>query len=239
MSGSRGLSSTPVSIGSRAELASSAGSSAARRTTRTNVRSNSTGHRPVQRAAAPGAGTLAKVAEAVAGLPDRQRLVFTLSHVDERSAARISAATGASPATVRVHLFRALRKLRAMLGIDHEPPTRAHADGTARCPGTGRDRGRAKRRRRSPGARLDLRGVRAKLSQLVASFDDLRDEAYREADARFPEPMLEAQRTRVLIVSPISVTPLASCPSPMRATSANPHVRSSTGAGSARPPRPA
>lgn len=56
------------------------------------------------------------VAEAVAGLPDRQRLVFTLSHVDERSAAEISAATGMSPATVRVHLFRALRKLRTILG---------------------------------------------------------------------------------------------------------------------------
>lgn len=56
------------------------------------------------------------VADAVAGLPDRQRLVFTLSHVDERSAAEISAATGMSPATVRVHLFRAMRKLRTMLG---------------------------------------------------------------------------------------------------------------------------
>lgn len=57
-----------------------------------------------------------RVAEAVTGLPDRQRLVFTLSHVDERSAAEISAATGMSPATVRVHLFRALRKLRTILG---------------------------------------------------------------------------------------------------------------------------
>lgn len=57
-----------------------------------------------------------QVAEAVADLPDRQRLVFTLSHVDERSAAEISAATGMSPATVRVHLFRALRKLRTLLG---------------------------------------------------------------------------------------------------------------------------
>jgi RNA polymerase sigma-70 factor (ECF subfamily) len=56
-----------------------------------------------------------QVADAVAGLPDRQRLVFTLSHVDERSAAEISAATGMSPATVRVHLFRALRKLRTLL----------------------------------------------------------------------------------------------------------------------------
>lgn len=57
-----------------------------------------------------------RVADAVADLPDRQRLVFTLSHVDEQSAAEISAATGMSPATVRVHLFRALRKLRALLG---------------------------------------------------------------------------------------------------------------------------
>jgi len=54
--------------------------------------------------------------DAVATLPDRQRLVFTLSHLDERTATEISAATGMSPATVRVHLFRAIRKLRALLG---------------------------------------------------------------------------------------------------------------------------
>lgn len=57
-----------------------------------------------------------QVVKAVSTLPDRQRLVFTLSHVDERTAAEISEATGMSPATVRVHLFRAIRKLRAMLG---------------------------------------------------------------------------------------------------------------------------
>lgn len=57
-----------------------------------------------------------EVLKAVATLPDRQRLVFTLSHLDERTAAEISEATGMSPATVRVHLFRALRKLRALLG---------------------------------------------------------------------------------------------------------------------------
>jgi RNA polymerase sigma-70 factor (ECF subfamily) len=59
-----------------------------------------------------------QVARAVSTLPDRQRLVFTLSHLGEQSAAEISAATGMSPATVRVHLFRAIRKLRALLG-DH------------------------------------------------------------------------------------------------------------------------
>jgi RNA polymerase sigma-70 factor, ECF subfamily len=57
-----------------------------------------------------------QVLDAVATLPDRQRLVFTLSHLDERTATEISAATGMSPATVRVHLFRAIRKLRALLG---------------------------------------------------------------------------------------------------------------------------
>ncbi len=58
----------------------------------------------------------AQVTHAVAGLPDRQRLVFTLCHLDERTPAEISAATGMSQATVRVHLFRALRKLRGVLG---------------------------------------------------------------------------------------------------------------------------
>ncbi len=57
-----------------------------------------------------------QVLKAVATLPDRQRLVFTLSHLDERTAGEISQATGMSPATVRVHLFRAIRKLRGMLG---------------------------------------------------------------------------------------------------------------------------
>ncbi len=57
----------------------------------------------------------AAVTRAVAALPDRQRLVFTLCHVDEQTPAEISAATGMSPATVRVHLFRALRKLRGVL----------------------------------------------------------------------------------------------------------------------------
>lgn len=57
-----------------------------------------------------------RVSREVSALPDRQRLVFTLSHVDEQTPAEIAAATGMSPATVRVHLFRALRKLRSVLG---------------------------------------------------------------------------------------------------------------------------
>jgi RNA polymerase sigma-70 factor (ECF subfamily) len=57
----------------------------------------------------------ARVSREVAALPDRQRLVFTLSQVDEQTPGEIAAATGMSPATVRVHLFRALRKLRGVL----------------------------------------------------------------------------------------------------------------------------
>jgi RNA polymerase sigma-70 factor (ECF subfamily) len=83
--------------------------------------------RPVEQAAGTAPSTehdllarerWAQVLSAVSTLPDRQRLVFTLSHLDERTAAEISEATGMSPATVRVHLFRAIRKLRAMLGED-------------------------------------------------------------------------------------------------------------------------
>lgn len=57
-----------------------------------------------------------KVATAVAGLPDRQKQVFTLCHMDGRTPTEVAEATGMSPATVRVHLFRAVRKLRGVLG---------------------------------------------------------------------------------------------------------------------------
>jgi len=57
-----------------------------------------------------------QVAAAVAVLPDRQKQVFTLCHVDGRTPTEVAEATGMSPATVRVHLFRAIRKLRGLLG---------------------------------------------------------------------------------------------------------------------------
>lgn len=55
------------------------------------------------------------ITTAVDQLPERQRLVFTLSHVAEQSTAEISRELGLSEATVRVHLFRAVRKLRKLL----------------------------------------------------------------------------------------------------------------------------
>jgi RNA polymerase sigma-70 factor (ECF subfamily) len=52
---------------------------------------------------------------ALARLPERQRLIFMLSHYEGRSSREVSAMTGLNESTVRVHLFRAIRRLRGML----------------------------------------------------------------------------------------------------------------------------
>ena len=64
-----------------------------------------------------------RVAEAIAKLPDRQRSVFMLSHYEGCTSREVSAMTGLNESTVRVHLFRAIRRLRVLLG---------DGDGTAR-----------------------------------------------------------------------------------------------------------
>ena len=56
-----------------------------------------------------------EITAAVESLPARQRTVFTLCHLAEQTTAEVSQALGLSEATVRVHLFRAIRKLRRLL----------------------------------------------------------------------------------------------------------------------------
>ena len=56
------------------------------------------------------------LASAIRQLPDRQRAVVVLSQLGERSHAEIGAMIGLNESTVRVHLFRGLRRLRALLG---------------------------------------------------------------------------------------------------------------------------
>jgi len=56
-----------------------------------------------------------RLAGALAGLPDRQRTIFMLSHYEGHSSKEVSAMTGLNESTVRVHLFRAIRKLRGLL----------------------------------------------------------------------------------------------------------------------------
>ena len=57
----------------------------------------------------------AQLDAALAKLPERQRLIFTLSHFDGQSSREVSAMTGLNESTVRVHLFRAIRRLRSLL----------------------------------------------------------------------------------------------------------------------------
>ena len=58
----------------------------------------------------------ARLADAIGRLDGRQRLVFTLCHYGDRTPREVSAITGLNESTVRVHLFRAARKLRGLLG---------------------------------------------------------------------------------------------------------------------------
>ena len=75
--------------------------------------------RPAARARAarrPSAAALAK-------LPERQRSVFMLSHFEGCTSREVSALTGLNESTVRVHLFRAIRKLRALLATSGDSGT--------------------------------------------------------------------------------------------------------------------
>ena len=56
-----------------------------------------------------------RLSDALAGLPERQRTIFMLSHYDGHTSKEVSAMTGLNESTVRVHLFRAIRKLRGLL----------------------------------------------------------------------------------------------------------------------------
>jgi RNA polymerase sigma-70 factor (ECF subfamily) len=57
-----------------------------------------------------------RLSAALAELPDRQRLVFVMSQIEGCTSKEVSAATGLNESTVRVHLFRAIRRLRRLLG---------------------------------------------------------------------------------------------------------------------------
>lgn len=56
-----------------------------------------------------------RLAKALVRLPERQRAVFMLSHYEGCTSREVSAITGLNESTVRVHLFRAIRKLRGLL----------------------------------------------------------------------------------------------------------------------------
>jgi RNA polymerase sigma-70 factor (ECF subfamily) len=63
---------------------------------------------------------VAAVWAAVAQLPEGQRTVFLLRFVEEMEILEIAAATGLKEGTVKIHLFRALRNVRAKLTTPKE-----------------------------------------------------------------------------------------------------------------------
>lgn len=56
-----------------------------------------------------------RIAEALLDLSPRQRAVFMMKHYEEKSISEIGAAIGLDDGTIKSHLFRAARKLRARL----------------------------------------------------------------------------------------------------------------------------
>jgi RNA polymerase sigma-70 factor, ECF subfamily len=73
-----------------------------------------------------------QIAAALARLPERQRAVFVLSHVEGCTSREVSALTGLNESTVRVHLFRAIRKLRSLLASERAAAPPAQLKGKRR-----------------------------------------------------------------------------------------------------------
>jgi RNA polymerase sigma-70 factor (ECF subfamily) len=61
-----------------------------------------------------------RLSQALDRLPERQRTVFMLSQYAGHSSREVSAITGLNESTVRVHLFRAIRKLRRLLAPEFD-----------------------------------------------------------------------------------------------------------------------
>ncbi|MPY87631.1 MAG: sigma-70 family RNA polymerase sigma factor [Luteitalea sp.] len=74
----------------------------------------------------------ARLLDAVQRLPDRQRTVIMLSQIEGYSTREVGEVTGLSEATIRVHLFRALRRLRRLLADDPAFANGRHAAEPAR-----------------------------------------------------------------------------------------------------------
>src|SRR5262249_52677015 len=74
-----------------------------------------TSRAPGPMAAAVDADTRRRIWVAFRSLPTRQREVFVLRHVEEWSTDEVARALKLDPGTVKRHLFRAIRRLRAAL----------------------------------------------------------------------------------------------------------------------------
>ncbi len=88
-----------------------------------NARDNLAADGPPSTEPSPEATLLAKerrahLEAAIDRLPARQRTAVILSHLEGGTAREVSVVMGLNESTVRVHLFRAMRKLRSLLDRD-------------------------------------------------------------------------------------------------------------------------
>ena len=142
----------------------------------------------------------ARMAAAIDRLDGRQRTVFMLCHYGDCTPREVSAMTGLNESTVRVHLFRAARKLRGLLGgqaviASRASPPRTSACSTAYLAERGR---RTPDPRRSPSISPTARPCARPLRGAGAAFmDALRQEGEAEADAVFTPERLRQQQQQI------------------------------------------
>jgi RNA polymerase sigma-70 factor (ECF subfamily) len=135
-----------------------------------------------------------QIAAAVAQLPARQRTVFLSYQIAGQSAGEVGQVLGISESTVRVHLFRAIRKLRELL--EHERRLMSHSHlSNDRLVDVCLDLAPAAAERQHLESCDLCEGRHAKLARLLA---DVSEVARAEADAVFSLKRLERQRDRIL-----------------------------------------
>ena len=155
-----------------------------------------------------------KLAAALARLPERQRSVFMLSHYEGCTSREVSALTGLNESTVRVHLFRAIRRLRTLLrrgcapASEWEEKAPCHfLDPIGRAaPHLSDDAvaelwsaAAATRRARQPTRTSPTCAqCRARYAAFAGWLDGVRDDARREADEVFPAERLAAQQAQIV-----------------------------------------
>ena len=106
--------------------------------------------------------------------------------------------TGLNESTVRVHLFRAARKLRGLLGGTAVMAARVHlARRTAVRLLSGRARRRRRSIRRQPSTWPIAPPCGSRYAELSAFMDTLRDDGDAEADAVFTPERLRAQQQQI------------------------------------------
>ena len=166
------------------------------------------------------------LSRALAKLPERQRSVFMLSHFEGCTSREVSALTGLNESTVRVHLFRAIRKLRTLLAKRRRTPEHPWRNAVSILDKLEAERPSRRRRARARSGPMALPAVsrrirtsqacadcRSRFAAFAAGSTDVRADAAAEADELFPPSAWPRSRRRSSAGSKRSSARPASSPS--------------------------